>query len=428
MLSKIKDLFPVFFSGTARDTYLIFTSNIFTSFLAFLYTILLARSFTPSVLGIFSAVTAFILLTSDVLDLGISTSLSRFYPEIKEKKGQGSADSFAANTFKFQLLVTLLAVFIIIAAAWPLARIFLDNSAYFFLYILAGIGILGTVLTAFSTSLFAARKDFLPVAVVGVSSTLIKLLFLVILFYLNFFTLPLVVSSFIGAVYIAFIICLPHLKIPVFREKFSLGKLKKLLSYSVYIALSRIFSAVSGRLDALMLIPLSSAFEAGIYSAAYKIAFTYILLSGSFSMVIAPRLSAFPGLGQALPYLKKIILVVCLILATMIVMYFIAPAFVIIIFGSRYAPSAEVFRALLLPMALFVATIAPVNILLYVLKKPQILTANSLLSLILVIFGNLIFIPRAGRFGPVYTLTLSYGFTLVISTVFTFYFWKRKSS
>jgi len=45
MSPKIKTFLPVFFSGTAKDTYIIFTANIFTSFLAFLYTIFLARAF-----------------------------------------------------------------------------------------------------------------------------------------------------------------------------------------------------------------------------------------------------------------------------------------------------------------------------------------------------------------------------------------------
>src|SRR3989338_997177 len=193
MSPKIKTFLPVFFSGTAKDTYIIFTANIFTSFLAFLYTIFLARAFDPRLLGIFSAVTAFILFTSDVLDLGISASLSRFYPEIKRKRGEGNALSFAVNSFKFQLTLTIAVILLIIITS---------------------------------------------------------------------------------------------IKLALFRDKFSFMELKKLLSYSLFIALSRIFSAVSGKLDALMLIPLSSAFDAGIYSAAYKIAFTYILLAGSFSTVI----------------------------------------------------------------------------------------------------------------------------------------------
>src|SRR3989344_3556634 len=330
-------------SGTAKDTYLIFSSNIFSSFLAFLYTIFLVRIFSPENLGIFSSITAFILLTSDVLDMGITTSLSRFYPEIKKKEGQIYAQFFINNTFIFKITITLLFSLIVVVIA------------------------------------------------------------------------P----------YFSFLLSLKFIRLKIIGMKFSYKLLKKLMSYSVFIAVARIFSAVSSRFDALMLIPLSSSYEAGIYSAAYKIIFTYILLSGSFSMVIAPRLSSFSTVKQSLPYLKKVILAVIIILLTMVFMYIVAPVFVPFILGDNYYQSIPVFRALLLPAALFVSTIPSVNFLLYVAKKPQISAFNTIVSLLIIFFGNLYFIPHYGRLGPVFTLTLAYGFTVISSSLFTFYYLKH---
>ncbi|OGG06471.1 hypothetical protein A3B48_00175 [Candidatus Gottesmanbacteria bacterium RIFCSPLOWO2_01_FULL_40_10] len=425
MSPKIKTFLPVFFSGTAKDTYIIFTANIFTSFLAFLYTIFLARAFDPRLLGIFSAVTAFILLTSDVLDLGISASLSRFYPEIKRKRGEGNALSFAVNSFKFQLTLTIAVILLIIITSTNLANIFLEDYRFYYLYLLSAAGVLGTVLTAFASALLAARKKFIAVAVISVTSTLTKLLLLVLLFYLNRFILSLVLLAFVVASFVAFSVSTRFLKLALFRDKFSFMELKKLLSYSLFIALSRIFSAVSGKLDALMLIPLSSAFDAGIYSAAYKIAFTYILLAGSFSTVIAPRLASFKDVGLSLPYLKKIILATMLILLSMVVLYAVAPFFVVFILGRRYVLSVDVFRSLLLPTALFVMTIPSVNFLLYVLKKPWVSTFNTFISLVIMFSGNLYFIPAFGRFGPVYSLTGAYGFTLISSVFFAVYYYSK---
>ena len=171
-----------------------------------------------------------------------------------------------------------------------------------------------------------------------------------------------------------------------------------------------------------MLIPLSSSFEAGIYSAANKIIYTYVVLSGSFSMVIAPRLSSFKDLSQSIAYLKKIILVVVFILISMAVMYLIAPFFVVFVLGRNYYQSVVVFRALLLPMAFFVSTIPTVNFLLYVLKKPVVSALNTFIQLPIIFFGNLYFIPVFGRLGPVFSLTIAYCVTFFSSVIFTFYF------
>ena len=412
-------------SGTAKDTYLIFSSNLFSSFLAFLYTIFLVRVFSPESLGIFSSVTAFILLTSDVLDLGITTSLSRFYPEIKRKEGQIYAQFFINNTFIFKITITLIVSLFVVMIAPFLSQVLLKSNQYSILFLLTSIGIFALCLTSFSAAALSARKEFFPVALINISSTLIKLFLVVLLYYFNRFTLAFVTASFAVAPFFSFLLSLKFIRLKIIGMKFSYKLLKKLMSYSVFIAIARIFSAVSSRFDALMLIPLSSAYEAGIYSAAYKIIFTYILLSGSFSMVIAPRLSSFSTIKESLPYLKKIILAVIIILSTMGIMYFIAPVFVPFILGAKYIPAIPVFRSLLLPMALFVSTIPSVNFLLYVAKKPQISAINTFVQIPIILFSNFYFIPIYGRFGPVISLSFAYGFTLISSISFTIYYLKR---
>ena len=249
-----------------------------------------------------------------------------------------------------------------------------------------------------------------------------KLVLVLILYYLHRFTLNSVTFSFILAPFFAFLVGKKFIPLVLTKNGFSFALLKKLLSYSLLVALARFFSAISSRFDALMLIPLSSSFEAGIYSAANKIIYTYVVLSGSFSMVIAPRLSSFKDLSQSIAYLKKIILVVVFILISMAVMYLIAPFFVVFVLGRNYYQSVVVFRALLLPMAFFVSTIPTVNFLLYVLKKPVVSALNTFIQLPIIFFGNLYFIPVFGRLGPVFSLTIAYSVTFFSSVIFTFYF------
>jgi len=413
------------FSQTAKDVYWVFGANIFTAFLAFLYTVFLARIFDPSDLGILFAVYAFMLLVSDISDIGIGSSLSRFLPPLCAQKEKRKALSFIKTAFIFQLKIAAVVLIVVTAFSSFLSLNLLKSSSYSSLFIIASFGIFGTILMVFATYSLSAQKKFKEVAFVNSFSTISKLVFIVIFYVLGFLNIFWALIIFAISSYLAYFLSLKFLPISFVQEKGEKGDLKRLLSYSVFLGFSKIFSATAGRLDALMLIPLSSSFEAGIYSAAFKIVYLYILLAGSFSSVVAPRLSSFPSHAESFLYLRKVILVVLIILATMVLMYFIAPWFVVFIFGNKYVLSTAVFQALLLPMAFFTMTIPPVNFLLYTLKKPQVSTFNTFIQLLIIFFGNYIFIPLYGRFGPVITLMIAYAFTFLSATSFAVYFYRK---
>lgn len=426
MITIFRNLQTLFLSGTVKDTVLMFTTHGLTSVLAFFYTIFITRQFNPENFGIFSAVSAFILLVSDVLDLGITVSLSRFYPEIKQKQGQNMAMFFLANTFKFQLFLTIVTVIIVMTLGRILSEAMFKTIFYSNLFFFAAIAILTSVMFSFSTAALSAQKKFLNVSIILIISTLIKLLLVIFLYFQEKFSLENVTAAFALAPLIAFLISLKYLNLSKFPKKFSFKLIKKLLAYSTFIAIARVLSAISSRFDALFLIPLSSAYEAGIYSAAFKIIFFYSLLAGSFSSVIAPRLAGFKTTLESLSYLKKITMVVFMMIASLLILYLIAPILIPAVLGIKYLDSVGVFRALLLPTGLFILTIPTVNFLLYVAKKPQITAFNTLIQFILLLIGNIYFIPKFGRFGPVITLTLAYAFTCISSLLFTFYYIKNE--
>lgn len=429
MLTKLFSRgFPLISSQTAKDTYWVFGANIFTAFLAFIYTIFLARIFSPSDFGTFSAIYAFVLLLSDISDIGIGSSLSRFLPPLYSSNKKKEAISFVKTAFIFQLKIAFLILVLVSVFSSFLAHNLLKSASYAPLFIVAAFGIFGTIIMVFASYTLSAQKKFKEVAFINSLSTMSKLFFVLIFYYLGYLNIFWTTVIFVLSSYLAYFLSLFFLPIRFLQEQEEKGSLKKLLSYSIFLGFSKLFSATAGRLDVLMLIPLSSSFEAGIYSAAFKMVYLYILLAGSFSMVIAPRLSSFPSYAEAVNYLRKIILVVLMILASMLVMYLIAPWFVPLILTQRYVLSTAVFRTLLIPMAFFTMTIPPVNFLLYTLKKPQVSTFNTFIQLLIILIGNSVFIPSFGRFGPVITLTLAYAFTFMSATSFAVYFYRRKQN
>lgn len=425
MKISFSKLIKLSLSQTAKDTYWVFAANIFTSFLAFVYTIFLARSFTPSDFGIFSAILAFTLLSSDVADLGISTALSRFLPPFYTQKEELKANAFIKTSFFFQLKIALILFILTIIFSSTLSQLIFNRTNFFPYFILSGFGIVGIIVFTFSVNVLSAQKKFKAVAILNSLSTIAKVVPIILLSIIGKLTVYTTIFAFMISAFVAYFFSFGFLSFKFLSVVEAKGTLQKILSYSVYLATARLFSAIGSRLDVLMLIPLSSSFEAGIYSAAYKIAFIYILLSSSFSMVIAPRLSSFVKLDEAIIYLRKVMIAVVGILMTMVVMYFIAPWFVVFVLGKAYIDSIPVFQALLLPMAFFAMTIPPVNFLLYTLKKPQVSTFNTFIQLFIILFGNLVFIPKFGRFGPTITLSVVYAFTFISASIFSVYYLRK---
>jgi O-antigen/teichoic acid export membrane protein len=94
----------------------------------------------------------------------------------------------------------------------------------------------------------------------------------------------------------------------------------------------------------------------------------------------------------------------------------IAPSFIIVLFGEKFEPSIEVFRLLIISIIPFVLTVAPVNAIVYGMKKPKYIGYFSLFQLAAVIVLNIVFIPDYGVLGPTYTL-------LVVHTLFALFTW-----
>ncbi len=422
-MKKLKDkFFSGFFSQTAKDTYLIFTSNISSAFLAFLYSIFLARNFDPARFGIFSSILAFSLLVADVSEMGVGSSLSRFLPPYYSRNKESEAESFIKTSFLFIVKIALVVSFMSIFSSSLLSQVLLKTGEYAYLYQISGFFIFGVIFLSFINYVLSAQKKFAPVALLSFLSTFIKLLFVVLFSLFNKLDLFFAVFIFAFSAYPVILLSSKLLSFGFLKQKEKKGNLKKLLSFSAYLALSRLFSAIAGRLDILMLVPFASAYEGGIYSGAYKIASIYILLSGSFGMVIAPRLSGFPMRSQALAYLKKVILATIGILFSLLAVFFVSDPLVIFVLGSQYYQSVPVFRLLLVPMAFFVMTIPPVNYLIYSLKKPQISTLNTVIQLLIISSLNYLLIPRFGSYGAVFSLGVAYFITFILASGFACYF------
>lgn len=414
----------LFFSKTARHTYLVTFGNGLAILCAFVFTVTLFRLLTYSDFGYFSALWSLILLVSEICDLGIGNSLSRFLPPLEKNKKR--LWSFLKTAFFLQVAIAFLAAFIIFLFAPFIADILFHSRELVGLIKIISLGIFGYILFNFFVYSLSARQKFLKVSIFTSLGGLARVGFLFLLIIFSFINL----TNVIWVQSLVFFVLLPlgfiFLGTVFLKEKRTSGDLKKFVLFSSFLGASRSLTAISSRLDVLMLVALSGASQAGIYATASRVISVYPLFTGSFILVLGPKIASMKTAIEVKRFLKRAIWATLGVILSIILFIAVAHPFMVILFSSKAAPAVSVLRLLLFSMIFFVGSTPAVALAIYYLKKPQILAINSVLQLIIVILGNFIFIPLWGRLGPAVSLILAYGVSFVLTSYLSYYYWKKK--
>lgn len=416
-------LFKLVFSKTARRTYLVFMGNGVAMLFAFLFTITSIRLLTLSDFGYFSAVFTFLILVSDLADIGIGSSLSRFLPHLAPQKQK--LLRFLKTAFFLQLGVAVSLTLGIFFMSTFLSELFFHTADFAPLFQIISLGVGASILANFFQYTLSALQKFLQASLVAGLGGILRLLFLLVLIPFSLVSLTSVVwmqtVTYISLAAVALFFVGTHF----FYETRSKEDMKKLLHFAFYLGVARSLTAVSSRLDVLMLVAFTNSVETGIYATAARVVSLYPLLAGSFTTVIAPKFATLSKGNELKTFMIKVIGTTLGLISSILVLILIAHPFMTILFGEKTAPAVPVFQLLLVAMIFFVASTPAVVLALYYLKKPHILTINGILQLIIVIAGNFIFIPIFGKFGPAYSLTIAYSITFFLTTFLSIWYLRK---
>ncbi len=190
------------------------------------------------------------------------------------------------------------------------------------------------------------------------------------------------------------------------------------MHFSLYLAANKLFVALFSRLDLLMLSALSNTAQAGLYSAASRIAFIYPLIGGSIGTVLAPRYAQLDK-EDAIEFTKKIYAVMGLFIVTVLVLVLSSNVLISFIYGSAYQASVPVLNTILVATIPFLLNIPLNNLITFTLKKPKILAISSLVQLVVIIITNSFLIPKLGAQGPAISIVISSSLALLISAFYS---------
>ena len=410
-------------SKTARNTYWVTFGNGMSAFLAFVFTVIFARSLSLEDIGYFSAIMSFILLSSDVADLGIGTSLARFLPPLEKDKN--SLGRFFVTAFFTQICISCILFLVIVLSSQFIAGIVLRRLDFAYFIQLTGVAVFGSIMSNFYLYTLLARQRFVHASGFMIFTGVLRLVFLLTTMAITSLTLSNLVYLQVGSLVIGAIVGQLICGFDFITVKPSLNDFKKLIAFSSFLGIARSLTAIAGKLDVILLISLAGPIEAGVYAIAAKVIAIYPLLSGSFSSVIAPRLSTITDNKHLRKFSLKVIAGTALFISTIFFMILIADPFIRILFGEKFAASIPVFRLLLVSMIFFVGSVPSVSIAIYYLKKPWILTVNSVFQVAIVWFGNVLLIPILGRFAPAYVSIAAFGLTWFTTSVLSLIYLKK---
>ena len=364
--------------------------TVINSFLGLLFYLLVARVLGPADFGHFSFILGLGLLSAELGDFGLGSSLIKF----------GSGDDFPA--------VFTLAFLQRVASAAVILVIFMISLQVY----AAAVGISLLFIGLISQSLLARQKysNYILVNVLG------NLLRLGLTFFLIYSGLLTVVSALVVfglANFLSFITGLASLAM-IFRKKLvDFAGAKKLLgpvtAYSRWLFASYAISSVAAKIDIPLLYFLGGAAVTGLYSSAQKLVSVFAQVAVSIEGVFAPKLAIEEKQSKFFKeYFFVVLLATAAVFITMLTSGFIIP----LIFGSKYLDAAPVFNWLLVGMIFFLFSGPFTAGVLYQKGKSVFHLAGSALQLVFTVTLYFLLIPGYGIWGVAGAFILSQAFNL----------------
>lgn len=413
-------------SSTAKDTYILFGGNIMSAFLGFVYTLIVARALSVYDFGVFSAATNLVVILISITDLGISTGTISFVAEATARKDEKSSNEFikAASIIRF-LITSFVGLLVIIFSKFVSVKLLATDDPT--ISILTGLVAISFAMPMLIPSILQAKKKFLASVIADNLLYLSRLGFTLAFMFLAKVTIGNSLLSFILGGIVGTIVGIILIKPKFLKSKPTKETYKKLIKFSGWIGVNRIISSISGRLDIQMLAIISGAVATGLYAIPNRLASFVLVLTSSFSGVLAPRLAGFNDKEKERKYIIKATLALIPIILGLILWIIVAKPFIVLLFSDKYLSAVPIFQSLTAAMIPFVFTAPSVAAIIYAMKKTVYIGAYSFFQIAAIFLLNLIFIPKFGPIGP----TLTFGITNTILAIYTWvivikYYWFEK--
>lgn len=405
-------------SAGLRQSLVVTAGNYFGTILSAVALILLSRMLGPESFGVFSAAFALSLLISRIFDLGMGMALQR---QLAQEASEHGAKQKTTNIVQAITIVRAVTAIVLVIAGWVLgpwigyAILHIQNPLIIQISI-SSVGVsMGFDLI---TYIYQAYQQFLHSSLLVILQAGIKLLGAVLLLVTHQANALTSLLLYNLAPLSGVIWGLWEFRTSIFtpiRNTFKdLSIIKPVAKWGSVAIISAAFAE---QIDVLFIQAMLTSHDTGLYAAASRIAMFMSLIGLSLGTVLSIRVARYHDKAHLDAYLKKAwLLSIGCILLTLIAIPFgsIAIHFTV---GSAYNGAVMPLSLLLIATALSSAA-SPYTALFYLFDKPQYYSISGILTMVILIVGDLILIPQSGLFGA----GLAKIITRAIVLVFTFWY------
>lgn len=403
-MNQIKSIF--------KNTSWMTLSQVITSVCAFLWTILIARYLGVSDYGIVSFAISFTGLLGIIMDLGMSTYVTREIAKNKESVGK-----YVNNIFYFKLILAF-ALFII-------SGLLLYLMNYPFITILVTliftVELIFISVTAFFNGVFQAFENVKYQAIGTILNSILLLIGILLTMGFDLGVIAIAVSYAFGYGIFCLYMLYKYIKSFSFpKPELDLKFIREVILNSIPFGLTNFFYTIYFSIDIVMLSYLVGDYSTGLYKSAYNIIYVFTTFFVVYQSVIFPIMSKFFKESQDLlkiTYELSVKYLLLIILPLSIGIFFYARPLVDLIYTNQYS-LASVPVQILIWTVIFLFINGAASTLLNAINKEFAVTKVYIAAAIFNVLLNLILIPLFDYNGAAIATVLSE----ILITVLTLYY------
>lgn len=392
-MSQIKAIF--------KNTSWLSISQVLTSVCAFLWTILIARYLGVTDYGIVSFAISFTGLIGIVMDLGMTTYITR---EIAKNKDL--LFRYMNNIFIFKLILSTILFFI--------SGLILYILGYSHLTIIVTliftIEIIIMSITTFLNGIFQAFEQLKYQAIGSILNSGFLLLGILITIFFNLGVISIAIAYTIAYLIFFIYVFLKYIKKFNFpRFELDLKFIKKVLIDSLPFGLTNFFYTIYFSIDIVMLFYLSGDYATGLYKSAYNIINVFTTFFVVYQSVVFPVMSKFFKESQDLikvSYELSVKYLLLIIIPLSVGVFFYARPLVDLIYSNQYSLASTPVQILIWTV-LFLFINGAASVLLNAIDKEKTVTKIYIIAAAFNVCLNMVLIPAYSYDGAAIATVLS---------------------
>lgn len=398
---KVPRSLASFFDPVSRGWATVAGGSVARLALGFVASLLIARALGPAGFGVFATLGAVATVAGAVADLGLSDAgvkrIASAWP--------GEPASVRARVFfwlRASSAALVVAIGCLVAAPLAHAVLHLPDAG---LLVLALLGVLATALSGAVSAMLQATGAFGRLTAVSLTNaglTAVLALALALAGRLTLVTALVVlgIGTSLVAFGVGYRLLPPGWQLGLPARPLLRAEGGPILRYGGWLWVANSCAILAAQLDLLLLQRWRGAAIAGVYALAVNLATKADLVNSSLYTVLLPAASSLAGPDAVRRYVRRSMARGGIVALGLLVLLPLAGPLITLVYGPAYAPSADLFRLLLL-IVIFDLFATPLLLLIYHTDQPKLLAAGDALRVLAVLLLGAWLIPGIGATGAV---------------------------